>query len=618
MIFIIANFLNTTLFTFTSTFKILARGFFLLALSLSAMASNLKVTIESELPNGVKQNITSYLGIPPETDLERSAFIYSAKENTSNALQSLGYYQANISVVVEKSPWQLILSITLNEPTLIDHIDVNISGEAKKDPAFIALMNNHTIEQGGKLHHGKYEALKSDLLSLALQRGYFNGELISSNITIKEGYRYADINLHYNSGPRYRFGEITFDSFDLEPALLSSLIPFKNNEFYSTSYFHQLQQNLQSTQYFSNVLVLPSEKIQDKVTGKYKVPINVSLTPAKSHLFDLGVGYATDTQVRLSAGWRTPLINKYGHYQETKIEYSSLNPTGKFIYSIPLSHPTEDVLQLKLTVQNDDYADFTTKFYSAQVGKVVSKNNWNRNVYLRFHKESWQYDFDETTPNIYWAEEDSVHYTIPGVTWSRTIREGSALDPSAGFRQTYNIEGAHLNAGSDNSFFRVNGRWNYITTLKANHRLVTRAEYGAIYIDRDAQLAPSLRFYAGGDQSIRGFAYQSIGFTIPSSSDPDTAVPIVVGGTRLLVASIEYQYYLNKKWRLALFSDGGSVANKGEFDPVYSFGSGIHYISPVGAVKLDIAYGIDRRDNGIDDNDDDKNWRLHFSLGAEF
>jgi len=583
-------------------------GFTLLFVSNTVTASTLKVTIEGELPTAVKKNINSYLGKKPETELERSAFIYSAKENTSKALQSLGYYQTNIIVKVEKNPWQLILSINLNKPTLIANINVEIVGEAKVDSAFIALINNLEIKLGDKLHHGKYEDLKSDILSLALQRGYFNGELIESSITIKEEFRFADIKLKYKSGPRYRFGDINFNEFALEPTLLSSLIPFKKNDLYSSNSFHQLQQNLQSTQYFSNVLALPSDKIQDKSNNLYTVPINISLTPAKSHLFDLGVGYATDTQFRLSAGWRTPLLNKYGHYQETKIEYSTLNPTGKFVYSIPLSHPTDDVLQLKIAVENDDYADLTTKYYSAQIGKVISKNNWNRNVYLRLHREAWQYDFEENTPNILWSEEDDVQYFIPGVTWSRTTRQGSALDPSGGFRQTYNIEGAHLDAGSDNSFFRVHGRWNYITTLKTNHRLVTRAELGAIYIDRDAQLAPSLRFYAGGDQSIRGFAYQSIGSTIPSSSDPDTAVPIVVGGTRLMVASIEYQYYLNNKWRLALFSDGGSVANKGEFEPVYSLGSGIHYISPVGAVKLDFAHGVDG---------DDKNWRVHINLGAE-
>jgi len=604
MVLIISGYLNPNMALFYKQIKIFAIVFILFVFSFLASASNLSVKLDGKLPKEVKSNVLSYLGKLPDTELERSAFIYSAKDNAYNALQSLGYYQADINIIVEKDPWQLMLTIILNEPTLIGDIKVKITGEAIDDPAFIALLNRNDIQQGDKLHHGKYEALKSDLLSLALQRGYFNGSLTDSSVTIKEAYHYADIKITYKSGPRYNFGDVSFNDFDLDAALLSSLIPFKQGTAYNTKDFHKLQQQLQSTQYFSNVHVVHA----DKKNNPYTVPINVSLTPAKSHQLDLGIGYATDTQFRLSAGWRTPLINKYGHFQETKFEYSTLNPTGNFIYSIPLSHPTDDLLQIKVTVENDDYADLTTKFHSVKIGQVVSKNNWNRQVYTRLHQEAWQYELDEVEPNIDWSEKDNVRYVIPGATWSKTIRSGSALDPSAGFRQTYNIEGAHLKAGSDNSFFRVHGRWNYITTLKTNHRLVTRAELGAIYIDRGAQLAPSLRFYAGGDQSIRGFAYQSIGSTIPSSSDPDKTALVTVGGTRLMVASIEYQYYLNDKWRLALFSDGGSVANKGEFDPVYSLGSGLHYLSPVGAVKLYFAYGID---------DDDKNWRIHINLGAE-
>lgn len=571
------------------------------------------VTLKGELPDIVKHNIIAHLGTMPENDLARSAFIYSARDNTQQALEALGYYQTDIMVKTEKTnqdPWLLILNITLPSPTLIDKVVISIEGDANLDPAFIELINNHGVKHGQHLHHGKYEDLKSDLISLALQRGYFNGELIESKIVIKQHYQYADITLHYNSGPRYQFGKVNFNDFELEPKLLASIVPFKNNEYYSTNTFHELQHQLQSTQYFGSILAVPGDKIEDLIDHKYTIPINVSLTPAKSHQFDFGFGYATDTEFRLSAAWRTPLINKSGHFQETKFEYSKLNPTGKFIYSIPLSHPRNDLLQFQINIENEDYADLQTKFFSTQIGRQISDNLWQRQIYARYHKEGWKYELDVNTPNIDWSE-DAATYLIPGITWSRTIRSGSPLDPSDGFRQTYNIEGAHLKAGSDNTFFRIHGRWNYITTLKPNHRLVTRAEYGAIYVDRNAELAPSLRFYAGGDQSIRGFAYQSIGSTIPSSSDPKNGDPIVVGSTRLMVASIEYQYYLSNKWRIALFSDGGSAANKGEFEPVYSFGSGLHYISPVGAIKLDAAYGINDFDNK------DNGWRLHINLGAE-
>lgn len=598
--------------------RLLASSFIVFILSHSVYASNLVVTLNGQLPKAVHNNVRSHLGKLPESDLERTTFIYSAKDNTYEALQALGYYQAKVVTNIDKnedssdkkkqSSWQLDLNITLNSPTLLDKVVITVDGEASQDLSFQALLNNNEIKQGAILHHGKYEALKTDLLSLALQRGYFNSELIESKIAIKKQYNFADITLYFTSGPRFHFGDVTFNEFDLEEALLTKLIPFQKNEYYSTTTFHQLQNQLQSTQYFGSIIAVPGEKIEDEINHKYAIPINVSLTPAKSHQFDLGVGYATDTKFRISAAWRTPLINKYGHFQETKFEYSQLNPTGRFIYSIPLSHPSNDLLQFQMNIENEDYADLKTKFFSTQVGRLVSNNDWQKKIYTRYHQEVWKYELDENTPNIDWSGLDAASYIIPGLTLSKTKRSGSPLDPSEGFRQTYNIEGAHLKAGSDNSFFRLHGRWNYITTLTTNHRLVARAELGAIYVDRDAELAPSLRFYAGGDQSIRGFSYQSIGSTIPSSEDPEQAVPIVVGSTRLMVASIEYQYYLNNKWRIALFSDGGSAADKGEFEPVYSVGSGLHYISPVGAIKFDFAYGVDG---------DDKNWRIHINLGAE-
>ena len=98
-------------------------------------------------------------------------------------------------------------------------------------------------------------------------------------------------------------------------------------------------------------MAVPSEKISDDSIEQYNTPLMCHAPASQSHQIDFGIGYATDTQFRLSATWRTPLINKYGHFQETKFEYSAVDPTGNFIYSIPLSHPTNDLFQGKLTVK---------------------------------------------------------------------------------------------------------------------------------------------------------------------------------------------------------------------------------------------------------------------------
>jgi translocation and assembly module TamA len=585
----------------------------LLIISHVAHASNLVVKIDGQLSKVAHQNIMAHLGPLPQNLLERSAFIHNVNNKTNNALKALGFYQAKVGVQIDKNSgkaWQLNLQVESNEPVIIKQVDILLIGEASNDKVFQQFLKQHQINSGEPLNHGKYEAIKTGILSLALQRGFFSSKLRKSVIKIDNIYQTADIHIHFNSGPRYNFGDISFNDFPINRQLLERLIPFKANTAYSTNDFQKLQQQLNSSEYFNSVTAVRGELITDDAHQIYKQPIDVTLTPAKRHKFNLGFGYATDTKFRVSASWRTPLINQYGHFQETKLEYSKINPTGKFVYSIPLSHPRNDLLQWQFQVENDQYSDLETKFYSAQVARVINKNNWQRQVYVRFHKEAWRYNLETSLPNREWSD-DTADYLIPGVSWSRTTRRGNPIDPSQGFRQTYNVEGAHLEAGSDNSFFRLHAQWKYIHTLTTKQRLVTRAEFGAIYIDRDAELAPSLRFYAGGDDSIRGFPYQSIGKTVtllPDQQSGEKYDELVVGGTRLVVASIEYQYYFSDKWRMSLFSDGGSVANKGEFEPVYSLGSGIHYLSPIGAIKFELAHGVDA---------DESQWRLHFNLGAE-
>ncbi len=160
------------------------------------------------------------------------------------------------------------------------------------------------------------------------------------------------------------------------------------------------------------------------------------------------------------------------------------------------------------------------------------------------------------------------------------------------------------------SFLRVNARWTYINLFAPKHRFVAKAEVGALYSKTadESNLAPSLRFYAGGDQSIRGFSYQSIGSAVPYVTSEGVSEIATVGGTRLATTSVEYQYYFQEKWRLALFADAGDAAAEGKFKTHYSLGTGIHYLSPVGAIRFNFAYNL---------SEDDPSWRIHFTLGAE-
>jgi translocation and assembly module TamA len=565
-------------------------------------ANNLTLSLTEELPALVSKNIKAYLGDLPDNKLSRISFVYSAKKNTIKAIQALGYYRAIVEVEVkekenEEEPWDLLINVQLNEVTLVNSIQVKLTGDAQNDYIFNALIENLPIKPNESLHHGYYNKIKSDILSLGLQRGYFDGYLENATISITPEYR-ANINILYVSGSRYTFGKINFINNTIDENFINNLIPFNEGDSYQVSKLQKFQNNLENTQYFSNIVIVP-EKTNESAIREKSVPIQVTLQQAKKHYFDVGVGYATDTDFRVSGGWKTPLLNKYGHSQETQIKYSKINPGGRFNYSIPINGSLNDTLQFKLLLENDEYGDIESNYWSSKVSRTKSNDTTNSEFYLRFLHEKWDIG----------SLEDIADYFLLGYSWSNTFREGSLVDPSNGFSQYYNIEGTHTDISSEASFFKFHGHWRYIKSLSTKHRLVSRLELGYTYLSKSnvEELSPSLRFFAGGDQSIRGFSYQSIGPTRIKDNEDGSQENIVVGGNRLVVASIEYQYYFTPKIRGALFADIGSSFDTG-FQKSYSVGPGIHYMSPIGAIKLDVGYSL---------SEESPSWRIHLNLGAE-
>lgn len=572
-------------------------------LSFNAMASNLVVELNKELPKNISHNIYSYLGDTPNNSPERLLFIANARKNITKAIQALGYYRATINIDTfgegDNTEWLLKIDVILNQPTLVESSEIVISGDAQYDEAFKDLIKHHDFKQGDILNHGKYEQLKVLLAALGSKHGYFNATFIDTRIAIHQSYHSAKIYINYHSGQQFRLGQVNFSEFEINNELLTQLIPFNYGQPYHVKHLRQLQNNLEQTQYFNNIVIDPKNK--QGVDGI--IPIDVNIEKTQNHRFNFGVGYATDTKLRLSAEWKTPLVNRYGHKQETKITYSEINPVGKFKYSIPLSHPLNDVLQLEISLKDDTYGDISSKYWSGLIGRIQNNESFISEYYLRYLQEDWQLN----------NQDKKAKYYLPGMTWSKVTRSGDPINPSSGFSQYYNVEFSHEKIGTDASFIRFYAKWRYINSFKDKHRFVARAEIGFLESNNTdfEGIAPSLRFFTGGDQSIRGFAYQSIGSVIPNTEyidgDDEKAV-LIVGGSRLSVGSIEYQYQFDEKWRTAIFMDVGSAYRKDKFKAVYSVGPGLHYMSPIGAIRLYLGYSLSK---------DNPSWRLHFNLGTE-
>ena len=153
---------------------------------------------------------------------------------------------------------------------------------------------------------------------------------------------------------------------------------------------------------------------------------------------------------------------------------------------------------------------------------------------------------------------------------------------------------------SDVNVLQTNLDARYLQTLGEKSRLVSRASLGGTWTNDFDRIPPSMRYFAGGDRTIRGYTFENIGTRDAGDNN--------IGGRYLAVGSLEYEYYFKPEWAAAAFVDAGDAYIH---DPKIKVGAGagVHWQSPVGPIKLDVAHGFDKKYG-------DK-VRLHISIGAE-
>ena len=551
--------------------------------------------VEGEL----RQNVLAWLGDPPDTAQARSNYIYSAQRKVEHSLQALGYYRAAVDLDLTRGGevWALEIVVDPGDAVRLRDVQVEISGEAASDPAFNQLLESSPLQPDEVLNHAVYERFRRGISNLGQRRGYFDGVFQQARVEVEPVGGTADVFLHYDSGQRYRFGELTYDQDVILPRLLEPMMVAREGDFFDQQQLRETQAQLQQTGYFSTVILRPQ---LDQATAD-SVPMELELFPAKRHSIDVGAGFSTDTRERVSLTWRTPKLNRYGHSQETRLQYSRINPSGRVIYSIPLRHPLNDVLQLTARVEDNEFGDLDSNQKELGARRELKREDWIYSYSVRGLNEAWNSEGLD-------REND---YLLPGFSLSQRRHRGPLVNPSSGFSQWYRAELGSADLGSDVDLFRVTANYGYIESFADRHRMVLRADIGAVFIaenDRD-QLAPSLNFFAGGNQSIRGYGYQSIGNETTIVGDDGQPVTLVVGGDRLLTGSVEYQYSFNDNWRGAIFVDAGDAFDEGEFEANVGAGFGVHYVTQVGAIRLDLANPV---------TDDNPDWRIHFSIGAEF
>ena len=566
----------------------------MLAMPGSARAQQVEVNVEGDYPQ-LQDNAEAFLGeVEGRSAGSLRRYASTAEAQVEEALRALGYYSPMIQWEVveqpgdDETPARLILTVQPGEPVRVRSRQVSIEGPASRDPDFVGTLPEKPSE-GDVLNHGQYSTLRQTIQNRATRLGYFDGEFTTRRLEVNPEQHTADISLVFRSGVRYRLGEVSFkEGHGFEEQLLERFVRFEPGEIYHADKVARLSGDLSNSGYFSGVDI-------DASPGKAEegvIPVSVDLTTRPPRSVAAGVGFSTDVGPRFSGNWREHWINPMGHRRGAQTELSAPRQNVGAWYELPLDPPMTDSIRLSAGYQREDIEDVESELLTlGQQWKHQLNNGWLQVASIRWEGERFRIGDED-------PEQSSL--LLPGLGYSK-LQADSPLDPSRGYRIQFDVTGSHRAVISDVDILHANVLVKGLYTLADNHRFLSRFQFGGVATNRFSDVPPSLRFFAGGDQTVRGYGYETL--------SPRNSEDVAIGGRYLMVGSVEYQYEFTENWRVAAFVDEGNAMDDLSDPLATGAGLGIRWISPVGPLRLDVAKGLDPEFGG--------EWRIHFSMGPE-
>lgn len=556
------------------------------------MTAFARISIEfSGVDGELKKNIDLYIQAIDESDYNVSSqFKLQIKNEIKQALMPFGYYRPSIHFLQKENGENstlILANIDTGEASIYKEVDFILSGAGENDPAFESIYQL-IPKVGDQVNHQAYALIKTQLENLAFQRGYFFAKFEIHQLDVAPALSQAFLKLHFNTGKRYNIGKITYSGNQIQEPRLRSMLSFHQGDPYLSTKLGKYNYALSNTNWFSSVLV--KGDIQN--IGKDELPINIKLKPAKRNILETGVGYSSDAGMRLKFGWTKPWLNDQGHSITSKVFWSAPKTEVSAAYKIPLENVNRDYYLLPAGYRHIDNEDTQSEEYKMGGERHwILDSGWYRTVALR-----WMWD--DFTQGV---QSDQTSYIVPSISYARTKMDHN--QPAMyGNKYHFSLDGGSEALLSDGNFVRVQASGAWVQGFTQNQRGIAAIRSGAIAVDSITDLPPSLRFFAGGSNSIRGYDFDGIA--------PEDSGGYLMGGKYELTSTLEYQYRVTGDWWIASFVDSGSVWN--DTPETYSgVGLGVRWVSPVGPLRLDFAYGLE-------DEDDDGGFHFYFALGPEF
>ena len=552
--------------------------------------------LEGEVLKNVREALVLPSGLVREGTVDRlwlERFGKQANETVRTAMEPFGYYDARIIITTEEGGpgvYRLRVKVEPGEPVRVAEVALVLNGPGAQEGLLQELAAAFPLKKGGVLLQQKYEEAKGALIVRAQEMGYLDADFTVHEIRIARETSNARIRLDLETGSRYFFNGARIEGAAGYPdQFVRRYLAFKPGEAFSYARLGETQLNFTNSERFREVNVTP-EKSESR---DFQVPVLVQLKPAPSKSLRQGIGYGTDTGGRFNVRYRDLNVLERGHEFYSNLYISERLQGIAAGYILPDAVDIRSSTVLQLNLQQEDVTTYTSRLIALELDRNQSFGKRELGTaYIRLQREEYTIG----------AQDSSARLVLPGLRLSGDHYD-NPIRPARGFRYSLDLRGTNQWLGSDTELLQLISVGSFLLPLPWRLSLQTRAKVGITLLsDPLSDLPPSLRFFAGGDQSVRGYSYQSLG--------PTDAAGQVEGGKHLFTGSVELERALFNDWGVSVFYDAGNAFNS--FTGVRLFegaGVGVHYYTPVGALNLSVARQIGVEDPGF---------HIHFTVGLEF
>lgn len=524
-----------------------------------------------------------------DAELERLAA--TTPQQIRELLATEGYFSPTITtnLVTENGKRIARIDMAPGVPVSVSGVDIRFSGNVAENPRqqdrIERLRRSWKLQPGERFRQADWDAAKNDLLRRLLNRDYPAARIADSQARIDPQKRTAQLSVTVDSGPAFTFGELQVQGLSrYSRKMIDQLNPIAPGEPFSQAKLNELQSRLQDTGYFRSAFAT----IDVDPAHPTHVPVRVDLNENKRQQLAVGLGFSTDAGPRVQLRWldRRFLGHDWRLESALKVDRQSSQIGGDLYF------PARDNGWRPSVGAHYEHTDIENavndKFRTG--ARITSPN--------KADEKSWAVSYLTDRQRLPGSVVNNRQALIASFNYTKR-RLNNDLNPREGYVASVEFDAGPKGPLNERNLGRAVAHVTRLDQFERRWQTVLRAQAGQVFIASRQTVPEDLLFRTGGDQSVRGYAYNSLGVAQDGA---------IVGGRVFAVLSAELVYRITPQWGAAVFTDAGNAADSwGDFRFMHGSGIGARWRSPIGPVNLDLAYGHESHQI-----------RLHFSVGYGF